>query len=246
MKILIGGPVRQDEDIFLEHLTSLRNLTLPTGCEVHRHFIFNDCDLSYMLQSEETYDIINTGDEYVCNEQTHVWSKDNLDKMSHLRNAMLQKTLAEGYDYYLLVDSDLILRPETLVRLLSHKKDLIAELFWTEESPGSGHYWPNAWEYDQCTTDYETIRKWMSKPGPHSCGGTGACFLIHRRVIEAGANYSPLHNIRGLYGEDRFFCIRAVALGFDIWLDNTCQPLHLYRRSIYEKYKRGELNGAPG
>lgn len=242
MKILIGGPVRQSEDIFREYLHSLRTLEIPNGCEINKHFIFNDCDLSKWLQNGETYEIINTGDEYVCDETTHTWTEENLNKMSHLRNRMLEKTIQGGYDYYFLVDSDLILKPKTLVHLINQKKDLIAELFWTEGSPGSGGCWPNAWEYDQCSTDKETIRKWLT-PGVHLCGGTGACFLISNKVIKAGVDYTPIHNLRGLKGEDRWFCIRAVVHGFDIWLDNRYQPLHLYRRSIYEQFVRSGLSG---
>lgn len=242
MKVLIGGPVRQDPDIFKEHLKSIRSLIVPAGCQVDIHFIFNDCDLSGMLEDSETFEMINTNDEYICDEQTHRWTAENLNKMTPLRNNMLRRALEGGYDYYFLVDSDLVLKPNTLLLLMAQEKDLIAELFWTEGEPGSNFFWPNAWEYNQCETEKETVRNWI-KPGIYQCGGTGACFLIHRRVIEAGVNYDPISNIRGLKGEDRWFCIRAICHGFDIWLDNHCMPIHLYRRSIYEEYMRGEEHG---
>ena len=242
MKILIGGPVRQDPDIFSEYIKSVRALEIPEGCTADRHFIFNECNLSYLLEANETYEIINTGSEYSCNEKEHVWSKANLDHMSYLRNHMLEHALKGNYDYYFLVDSDLILRPETMRHLLSQNKDLIGELFWTEYTPGGGSFWINAWEYDQCYSDRESIRKWINEPGIYPCGGTGACFLISSKVIMAGVNYTPLHNIRSLHGEDRWFCIRAVTHGFDIFVDNQCRPLHLYRRSVYEQYKSGNVS----
>lgn len=242
MKILIGGPVRQELDIFTEYIKSVRALELPDGYTAECHFIFNECDLSHLLLPNETYEIINTGSEYSCNEKEHVWSKSNYDHMSFLRNHMLDHALTGDYDYYFLADSDLILHPETLRHLLSLNKDLVGELFWTEYVPGGGDFWINAWEYDQCYSERESIRKWIYEPGIYPCGGTGACFLISKKVIKAGVNYTPIHNLRCLYGEDRWFCIRAVVNGFDIFVDNQCRPLHLYRRSVFEQYKNGKLN----
>ena len=240
MKILIGGPVRQDRDIFTEHLKSLRSLGLPEGCTADRYFIFNDCDLSSCLAPGERYEIINTGDEFVCTEQTHSWSYRNFDKMPMLRNRMLELALSGGYDYYFLVDSDLVLRQETLRHLLEQKKDLISELFWTPLEPSGGWCWQNAWEYDQASASPEAIEMWK-KPGVYPVGGTGACFLMSRKVIEAGVSYTPIRNIRCFFGEDRWFCIRAVVAGFDIFIDTQCEPIHLYRRSAYEQYVGGEL-----
>jgi hypothetical protein len=240
MKVLIGGPVRQDKDIFIEYVKSLRALELPENCKADRYFIFNDCDLSDCLEPGEGFEFINTGDAFACTEQTHDWSYINYDKMHILRNRMLELTLTGGYDYYFLVDSDLVLRPQTLRHLLAQEKDLIAELFWTPLEPGGGWCWQNAWEYDQATASNEAIAQWR-QPGVYPVGGTGACFLINRRVIEAGVSYTPIRNIRCFYGENRWFCIRAIVAGFDIFIDTQCEPLHLYRRSTYEQYKTGEL-----
>ncbi len=242
MKVLIGGPVRQDPDIFEEYLKSLRQLELPEGCTTEFYFIFNDCDLSHLLEPGEGYELVNTGDEYRCSEKSHHWSGENLSKMPQLRNRMLEKAAAEGFDAYFLVDSDLILFPHTLKLLLEQDKDLVSALFWTEAEPDSKRFWANAWEYDQCETRRETQWKWVLHRGCYPCGGTGACFLIRRSVWEAGVNYDPLHNLRCLWGEDRWFCIRAVAHGFSIWTDSRCPPLHLYRRSIYEHYKEGIMD----
>ncbi|MPM42650.1 hypothetical protein SDC9_89317 [bioreactor metagenome] len=161
--------------------------------------------------------------------------------MSRLRNHMLEYALAGEYDYYFLVDSDLILRPETLRHLLDQKKELIAELFFTEYTPGSGSFWMNAWEFDQYSSNEAMLDKWMNQPGVYPCGGTGACFLMSSRVFQAGVNYDPISSLRCLWGEDRWFCLRAVVHGFEIFVDNQCRPIHLYRRSVYEQYKSGNL-----
>ncbi len=237
MKILIGSPVRQDEGIFIEYLKSLDNLIIPHNAQVDKFFILNDCEhLSKHLQPNE-YVIENTGDEYICTEETHTWNPDNLSKMECLRNTILYKAKNECYDYLFMVDSDLILEPATLITLLASGKDLISEIFWTASDPeGKKGFWPNCWQYDQCSSDPGAIQNWLA-PGVYQIGGTGACFLIDTKVIKAGVNYSRIPNIKNaLWGEDRWFCIRAYCTGFSIWVDTHCPATHLYRPSLYKRY----------
>lgn len=240
MKILIGSPVRQDEEIFIEYLKSINKLLVPKDAEVDAYFILNDCPELAKHLKDGQYEILNTGDEYVCNEETHVWSTENLDKMSTLRNRLLKKVTDGGYDYLFMVDADLILHPNTLIQLLSDDKDLVANIFWTEEKPGIDRFWSNCWDYDQCTQ--VNVKDWI-KPGVYEIGGTGACFLISRKVIEAGSDYSPISNIKYLRGEDRFFCIRAVCHGFKIYVDTHYPAVHLYRPSVYQEYIKFKYGG---
>ena len=108
----------------------------------------------------------------------------------------------------------------------------MAGLFWTNG-------WSHAWMYDQC--DVNNPPEW-TKPGLYRVGGTGALFLIKRKVLEAGVDYTPIPNLRkAVFGEDRHFCIRAVCAGFEIWADNHCQPVHLYRNKHYDDYMGGRM-----
>ena len=60
--------------------------------------------------------------------------------------------------------------------------------------------------------------------------------------IEAGVDYSPIPNLRkAVFGEDRYFCIRAVCHGFEIWIDSHCYPVHLYKEQDYRNYMAGEV-----
>jgi hypothetical protein len=227
MKILIASPVRQSEEIFVEYLKSLDNLIVPSEARVDRYFILNDCEyLSKHLKPSE-YETINTNDEY----KDHNWTRSGINKMSILRNRLIDKVIWDEYDYFFMVDSDLILHPLTLMQLLSTDKDLVANIFWTDD-------WCNCWDFD----GYGIVdfNKWRKK-GTFEVGGTGACFLISRKALLAGVNYSPISNIRCIDGEDRFFCIRAVCAGFKIYIDTHYPALHLYRQEDYKAYKRGDL-----
>ena len=91
--------------------------------------------------------------------------------------------------------------------------------------------------YDQVSEN--NLPEWQV-PGLYRVGGTGALFLIKRNVLEAGVDYTPIPNLRkAVFGEDRHFCIRAVCNGFELWADNRCQPVHLYRNKQYDDYIGG-------
>lgn len=231
MKILIGAPVRQTEGIFKEYLKSLDNLEKP--CQTDRLFyLHNSPHLQKYLPRDE-YLLANGVDVYKKDENTHYWNDQNLWTVTCLKNELLKKTLEGGYDYFMLVDSDLILHPKTLVSLLGANKKIVAEAFWTRWNPDLEPL-PNAWDVDQ-STSYDGSYELWKQPGTYQVGGTGACILIHRSVIEAGVNYNPLYNL-SLWGEDRGFCIRSVAHGYDIWFDTHYTAVHLYRESEYQKY----------
>ena len=67
-------------------------------------------------------------------------------------------------------------------------------------------------------------------PGVYEVGGLGACTLISRKALQAGVNFSTIKNL-SFWGEDRHFCIRAVALGFDLYVDTHHPAYHIYRSS---------------
>lgn len=237
IKVLIGGPAKQHAGIFHEHLDSIRRLKTDTDAETELFYIVNDCPEIIPELAEGEFVELNTGDEYITNEQTHFWSNENLAKMEILRNRFIKEALNRGADYAFFVDTDLILQPETLDILLNRKEDIIAELFMTPESPGSDMIWPNAWHYDQCSINMEELATWLSHPGVYEVGGTGACMLVNCEVFRRGIDYTRIPNIKNiLKGEDRWFCIRAVCNGYHIKLDTTCPPRHLYRPSEYAAY----------
>ena len=238
MKILIGGPARQDVPIFTEHLKTIKELELPDGVSVDLFYILNDCPELKKLLDPNQYVEINTGDEYVRTEKNHDWSAWNLNKMSVLRNRFLTEVLKGGYDYGMFVDTDVCVHHETLKWLLAAKKDIIAEIFWTRHRPDAQEVWANCWDFDQSVYLPGSAEKWM-QPGVYRVGGTGACMLVSADVPRAGVNYNPFYSIRHcLRGEDRWFMLRAEAAGFELYVDTHVPAWHLYRQSEYKEYMR--------
>lgn len=232
MKILIAAPLRQRPEIFREYQAGLDALELPEDCTVDRFFVVNDCD-EVIPEIRGAEWVVNNSKDYTVY-HNHLWTESLVNRMSEMRNQTIRKALDGGYDYLLSVDTDLVLQPQTLKVLLAAKKDIVAELFWTNG-------WSNAWMYDQ-NKGYDP--EW-EKPGLYQVGGTGALILISRKVLEAGVDYTPIPNLREvIFGEDRHFCIRAVCNGFEIWADNHAQPFHLYTEKEYASWMEAK-EGAP-
>lgn len=233
MKILIGSPVKQDEQIFEYYLESLKNL--KCDYEVDWHFVLhNSPELKKYLEPSQ-YEEYSNETKY-DKTYTHIWKNDNLKDVTIMKNYLLNKTLYDGYDYFFLVDSDIMLHPKTLNHLLMQKKDIISEVFWTRWT-NQEEEMPNAWQYDFYGYAKEKEwRKWKEK-ALWKVGYSGACILIHRKVIESGVNYSPIHNVSFSNWEDRAFCIRAAVHGFNIVMDTSYPAIHLYHKEDVKKYE---------
>lgn len=234
IKVLLTAPLKQSENIFAAFQGSIDALDVPEGVTLDRFFVVNDCpDIIPHIRGE--YEVINTGDVYRKTANDHLWSNENLCKMSRLRNATIRRALDGGYDYWWSVDTDLVLQPQTFRELLSAEKDIVSEVFWTQAA--SGAWWCNAWMYDQCDADGH-LKEWL-EPGLYQVGMTGACTLVRTGVFRHGVDYSEIPNIRkALWGEDRWFCIRAACAGYEMWLDTHYPAEHLFTEAIYQKWRR--------
>ena len=228
-RVLIAAPLRQDPKIFEEYQKGLDSLIIPDGVMADRFFVVNDCvEVKPYIRRA---DYVEVNNENGMMYRDHLWTGELVGNMSTYRNMTIRRALEGGYDYLLSVDTDLVLEPHTLETLIAADKDCVAGLFWTNG-------WTNAWMYDQASVNNKP--EWQ-QPGLYQVGGTGALFLIKRKVLEAGVDYTPIPNLRqAVFGEDRHFCIRAVCNGFEIWADSHCLPVHLYDEGHYQQYMAGE------
>lgn len=230
-RVLIAAPLRQDPKIFEEYQKGLDALIIPDDVMVDRFFVVNDCVevVPYLRRA----DYVEVNNENGMMYRDHLWTGELVGNMSTYRNMTIRRALEGGYDYLLSVDTDLVLEPHTLQYLMAADKDCVAGLFWTNG-------WSNAWMYDQAE---DNNRAEWKIPGTYRIGGSGALFLIKRKVLLSGVDYTPIPNLRkAVFGEDRHFCIRAVCHGFEIWADSHCLPVHLYTKKHYDQYMAGELS----
>ncbi|NPV73033.1 MAG: glycosyltransferase [Pelotomaculum sp.] len=248
-RVLVASPVRQKEAILREFLESLEMLD-TSGLELD--FAFIDDNNGHDLLAAFAWRKGNvrvfpakSGDSYLCDETTHYWREELIWKVAAFKNQFIKLALEEGYDYLFLVDSDLYLHPKTITHLVSLGKDIVSEVYWTRWEPGMVPL-PQVWAGDQyrlyhfqrgeVLSEEETNRRtseflqMLSGPGTYKVGGLGACTLISRRALSMGVSFSEIYNL-GFIGEDRHFCVRAAALGLELYADTHYPPFHIYRES---------------
>ncbi len=248
VKVLVSSPVRQSPFILKEFLLEIAKIDRK-GIELDYLFINDNTeDLSFRLlnaYSVEGSKVIlwdsEKDDNYLCDEKTHHWNDNLFSKVASFKNRMIEYAMSNKYDYIFFIDSDILIRSETVLHLISQKKEIISEIFWTKWKPDH-FYLPQVWLYDQKTMhepdDFKnpnegTIEflKKLSNPGVYKVGGLGACTLISRSAMEKGVNFNPIYNVRFLRGEDRFFCVRAAVLGIELYVDTHYPAYHIYRKS---------------
>lgn len=255
VRILIGCPVCQKAPILREFNESLMNIK-RYGFKID--FLFVDDNtaieskniLKDFHQAGSSVKIVESkrNDKYICTEKSHNWNNYLIWKVAGFKNFIISYCLENDYDYLFLIDSDILLHPDTVYCLYSHKKDIISEVFWTRWMPEDTEL-PQVWMYDQYTL-YEPepdvslsrgeihlkIMEFIKKlrtPGVYRVGGLGACTLISKKAMDRGVSFERIPNI-SLWGEDRHFCIRAAVLGLGLYVDTHYPAYHIYRESDLE------------
>lgn len=253
-RVLIGSPIRQKPKILQEFLTSIQGLDC-TGLDIDCFFIDNNDNkeasslLKGFKKGGSTVYIgeVPPREPYNCNSDTHHWNDRLIWTIAGFKNCILKFALDNNYDYVFMVDSDLVLHPQTLRRLVSTGKEIISEIFWTEWFPNTAPL-PQVWAAGQYAfhlggdrvSEEEKIRQSsdfiekLKVPGVYEVGGLGACTLISVNTVAKGLNYNHIKNV-DYWGEDRHFCIRAQVLGFKLYVDTHYPALHLYREADLEK-----------
>ncbi|WP_282935949.1 glycosyltransferase [Paenibacillus sp. RC67] len=254
-RVLIGSPVQQKPAILREFLLSLTELNVE-AVTVDYLFIDDNVEeasgeLLKQFEQERENVIIrrsceNTGtNTYVTNEHTHIWKEEQIWKVARLKDSLIDHAREEDYDYLFLIDSDLVLHSLTLEQLVQADKDIIANIFWTRWQPNTMEM-PQVWlqdEYQLFTKDRAGSMNDLEKnertaqflqqlriPGIYEVGGLGACTLISRKALMQGVNFQEIRNV-SFWGEDRHFCIRAQALGLQLYVDTHYPAYHIYRES---------------
>lgn len=115
-------------------------------------------------------------------------------------------------DYILFLDSDMTFPPDTLQRLISHKKDIAGAVYHRRVPP---------FDVMGRTLDNNPLQV---NGGIHQLAGipTGV-MLVHMRVfdkVEEPWFRHPLNvDLKDNEGEDFYFCNAARAAGFEVWAD---------------------------
>ena len=146
-RILIGSPVHQKPAILREFLASLDRLR----SEQPLAFFFIDDNeeteskkiLSEFAASHGTACRIDCpemkGEKYLCNEERHCWEESQIWKVAEYKDRIIQEAQSKGYDYLFLIDSDVVLHPDSRSAHSGQKRNYLQYLLDKLESRSNTH-----------------------------------------------------------------------------------------------------------
>ncbi|SFJ12772.1 Glycosyl transferase family 2 [Paenibacillus sp. UNC496MF] len=251
-RILIGSPVRQHEETLALFLQSLARLRQGTWCCDYAFIDDNEDPASGALlrnfaqaavaEGRSSVRLLEHGEAsgaYRRDEVTHYWNDELIAKVAGWKNRLIRLAREERYDALFLVDSDLLLHPETMESLLEAGKPIVSAIFWTRWYPDGmalpqvwlkDHYWPWQTEGDpeEALAEQGKLLAKLRVPGVYEVGGLGACTLLSREALDHPISFDRIPNL-SLWGEDRHFCVRAASLGLGLFADTRHPAFHIYR-----------------
>ena len=140
------------------------------------------------------------------------------------RDIAAAKLLDSKHEYLVFIDSDLGWQGDAINQLISHNKDIVGGAYRIKHDT---ELYPVTYRADEIQ---DSLIRANSLPGGFLC--------IHRSVIERMASAYPSYEcvVKGAFkrvpalfsrvlmddrmvSEDIMFCKRAVAAGYDLWLD---------------------------
>ena len=268
-KVLIASPIKQKSNILFEFLNSLEKLN-NDGLDFYYYFVddnsekessdllkkFKKNNKRVLLKSFSDFNVENS-EEYICDKSTHQWKSSLIKRITLFKDDMIRMAKDDNFDYLFFVDSDIVLNPNTIIHLISRNVDIVSNVFWTIWKDG-GMLLPQVWLQDESSSyirdwdyDYSDEEKrqktrdfinMLKVPGIYRVGGLGACTLISKKAIHAGISFALVDNV-SFWGEDRHFCIRARALGLDLYVDTVYPAYHIYREEYLAGVDEFKKNG---
>ena len=249
MKILAASVTNRDADVIAPHIASIRALELPANVTVDLAYISDNASSESLAllrdagaRIAEAYPKV-AGEAYGVTEVTHEWNVPTFAWLAREKQRLLELAVEEGYDAIFLVDSDLVLGPETLSSLIAARKQIVSAVFWTRWIPDAPPM-PQVWlshpyeMHGRSGIRHLQAHEFLARLAHKhlvEVGGLGACTLISADALRKGVGFFPL--LPGLpqhgmwQGEDRSFCIRAAQLHVPMWADAWPDITHLYRPS---------------
>ena len=152
------------------------------------------------------------------------------------RNTIADKALEGGYDYVLMIDSDVIVPPDTIELCMTDPVDICFGFCPRKNAKDKRSavfkYGP---AYGACYT-YDELNQ--MDPGRVEIRGAGAaCAMIRTDVFEhlkyPYFKYVSYAN-KTFLSEDLYFCSRAREKGYQLWADTRIRCGHMTRGFQYE------------
>jgi len=222
-KILIAAPIRNRAAQLYNYIESLCHLDYPKEL-LSFYFLVNDstdATLSILQKFKENLEsfyrsivIEELNLNAVPDARTSIRRKVIYGNLAFLRNKILDRFLATDNEYLFSIDSDIVVHPDCLKKLLEADKDLISAEVANDF--GKGHI-GNTMRFISDPKHPENGQylhyKLREQPEIYEVDLTGAVFLVKRDIIKlSNAKYfnDPL-------GEDKKFCEIIKKAGYKLF-----------------------------
>jgi hypothetical protein len=169
------------------------------------------------------------------------------------RNVMIDAFLKQPQmEWICFMDSDMVPAADTLVQLLAADQDIVSGLYFMRGEPYHSTAFVRTSRPDPVTRKHD--RKWLHHDTPRDrlvqvdYAGAG-CLLVRRRVLETIEAPWFEHPEPG-GGEDVYFCDKAIAAGFNIYVHTGVRPGHIgvatVNSDFVRRYHAAEAEPEPG
>lgn len=145
------------------------------------------------------------------------------------RNNIVELAVVNGCDWILMLDDDMIVPPDLLVKLMAHNKDVIGALYFQR----GGAYHPVIMKMKSKKDGFKSIDfinhhdPIVRSPGLHQVDGVigGGCMLFKTEVFNKIPQ--PYFWIDGIVGTDVHVCDQLRRAGVEIWVDTSIELGHV-------------------
>ena len=174
-----------------------------------------------MVHTMYSYDLVNMITYHTLNTNDAVSLKISQGTLiANQRAELCLDAMREDCSHVLFIDSDMRFPQDMIGRLIKHDLDIVATNCARRRMPTG----PTAQLYKE-NGERELVWTMPESTGLQEVGSVGmGVMLIKREVFEALAEpwfETPWRvDKRGYIGEDVFFCQKAAAAGFKIWIDH--------------------------
>ena len=174
-----------------------------------------------MVHTMYSYDLVNMVAYHTLNTNDAVSLKISQGTLIANQRAELSlDAMGEGCTHILFIDSDMRFPQDMIGRLLKHDLDIVATNCARRRMPTG----PTAQLYKE-NGERELVWTMPESTGLQEVGSVGmGVMLIKANVFASLAEpwfETPWrHDKRGYIGEDVYFCQKAAAAGFKIWIDH--------------------------
>lgn len=163
------------------------------------------------------------------------------------RNALAKTVLDKSESEWLfMVDSDMGFEADTLERLIASadpaERPVVGALCFAQKTDGRAAMYavryvpqPTVYDFHELEDRVGFVPRFdYERDALVACGATGgACILIHRSVLELIRDrygdvwFDPIKHPKGAeFSEDLSFCVRAAAVGVQLYVDTSVKTTH--------------------